>query len=37
MFALTKSGGKIYVSGYFSIDESWMNERYSDIVFELDN
>jgi ABC-type phosphate transport system substrate-binding protein len=37
MYAITKRDGKIDVSGYFSIDELWLNERYADIVFELDN
>jgi hypothetical protein len=36
-YAITKSNGKIYVNQYFSIDESWLNEKYSEIVFEINN
>jgi hypothetical protein len=36
-FYFIKSDGKIVVSEYFSIDESWLDERYTDIAFEINN
>jgi hypothetical protein len=36
-YRIIKRDGKINVSGYFSIDESWLNERYADIVFDQNN